>query len=71
MNFFSITIKGNHFRNFVRRLLNRVFILAFSPYDGFKTVLNLGFYVVDCGFQVLDSGFLLSGLGFSIPVVSG
>ena len=71
MNFFTITIKGNHFGNFVRRLLNRVFILDFSPYVRFKTVLNFGFYVVDCGFQVLDSGFLLSGLGFSIPVVSG
>ena len=58
MNLFTITIKGNHFRNFVRRLLNRVFILAFSLYVRFQDSLKS--WILRCGLRI-------PGIGFWIP----
>ena len=58
MKVFTITIKGNHFRNFVRRSLNRVFILDFSPY--LRVQDSLKFWILHCGLRI-------PGIGFWIP----
>ena len=58
MKVFTITIKGNHFRNFVRRLLNKVFILDFSPYVRVRD--SLKFWILRCGLRI-------PGIGFWIP----
>ena len=58
MKVFTITIKGNHFRNFVRRSLNRVFILDFSLYIRFQD--NLKFWILRCGLRI-------PGIGSWIP----
>ena len=61
MKVFTITINGNHFRNFVRRSLNRVFILDFSPEVWVQHVqYSLKFWILRCGLRI-------PGIGFWIP----